>query len=95
MKNVKVTIFSCCLIAVIIFLASCGTAGNPGKVNNTQIVNPVDYGHGVYYFPTTEAGFGNSLSKFIAGHPTLEIKAMASDGTSGYGMDRGYFVVFR
>jgi hypothetical protein len=57
--------------------------------------NAIDVGNGVYYFTVVRADFARSLSGFIAAHPDLELVAMAGDGTSGHGLDQGYFVVFR
>ncbi len=91
MKIVKVIVL--CFIAISLF--GCNGPGNKEKVNNTQIVEPVNYGNGVYYFYAAEATFGNSLSKFIAKNPTLEVVAMTGNGTASHGHDDGYFVVFK
>lgn len=80
---------------MVCFAFACSSARKQSAVGNTSIVVPVNYGNGVYYFPVTEAAFGNSLSEFIAQHQTLEVMAMTGDGTKSYGWDKGYFVVFK
>lgn len=65
----------------------------------------VNYGSGVYYFPKTEADFGNSLAKFLSAHTNLEVTAMTGNvvrqnnsergGTYDYGAAVGYFVTTR
>ncbi len=89
------------LVFGVLMLVSvaCGTYPNADKSFNpvTPEVNVggfADYGNGVYYFHKTEANFGNALSAFLGSHP-CKIEAIASDGTGGYGSDRGYFVVCR
>lgn len=58
-----------------------------------SILEPNDYGNGVYYFGATGAKFAKSLSKFKADHPELKVTAIASD-TFGKGHLCGYWVNF-
>ena len=56
--------------------------------------NPIiNYGSGVYYFPTEE--FGHALSEFINKNPCLSPAAMTGDSAGRYGWDLGKFVYFR
>jgi hypothetical protein len=62
-------------------------------VGKTDVVSPIDYKSGVYYFPCVRAIFANSLASFLSEHPELKVTAMSGDATYGYGHDQGYFVV--
>lgn len=87
-------------------IAGCKNAENSAnvapKAADVEPVNvdPIDYGNNVYYFPKNKTEFANALSAFIANNPSLEVVAMASDGTGMArgqvrGHDVGYFVVFK
>ncbi|NTW13892.1 MAG: hypothetical protein HGA31_02580 [Candidatus Moranbacteria bacterium] len=69
------------------------SAANVGKPA-TKTAAIIDYGNGVYYFPHTEADFGNALSKFRKDHPELRQTTAVGNGTGGAGSDIGYFVTF-
>ncbi|MDO8524220.1 MAG: hypothetical protein Q7R99_01165 [bacterium] len=85
------------LMVLVLIICGCGSnAGKETKVNSTETISPVNYGNGVYYFAATQAAFGNSLSKFIANHSNLTLISIADDSTDQpYGVNCGYFVVFR
>lgn len=84
------------LVAITLVLPGCDNAANPANVAGKDVTpQVVNYGNGVYYFLTNVSDFGNSLSKFIAEHPELEVSAMAGNGTGFYGADIGYFVTFK
>ncbi|MEK7653951.1 MAG: hypothetical protein AAB345_01555 [Patescibacteria group bacterium] len=57
----------------------------------------VDYGNGVFYFPYTEAEFGNALSAFLKEHPEWELVTFDGnpDKNKKAGWLFGYFVGFR
>lgn len=79
-----------------VFLVSCDPASNPENVRPTTSSGDItDYGNGVYYFDYTNNAFGNKLSAYLEAHPDLELVEIAPNGTSGYGADDGYFVIFR
>ena len=75
-------------------VVSCGTPASkgPSKDDTNLVVKPINFGHGVYYFPCTKKVYAVSLSAFLS-DGTKHIKAMAGDATKLYGNDRGYFVV--
>ncbi len=63
--------------------------------NGVSSAEVIDYGNGVYYLDASGMQFGNALSEFIKQHRrTLEVVAVAGDGSSRYG-DAGYFIVTR
>lgn len=86
-------------LALLIVLNSC--MDHPAKgpeetvASNVPVTTPISYGNGVYYFNCNQREFAGALSVFIKDVVTsdLEIKAIASDGTSIYGYDKGYFVI--
>lgn len=86
-------------IVLGIFAGCVNDPINPANVVNGNedglISRVVDYGNGVYYFPMTNADFGNALSSFIEKHPELELVAVTENGTGFNGYDLGYFVVFQ
>ena len=91
----KKLIIAIILITVVFFIAGCSIAQNPENVGKTnEIIMPIDYGNGVYYFSCRAAKFGNSLSFFIKQNPSLKFAGMAGDGTGIYGLDIGYWVIF-
>jgi hypothetical protein len=91
--------FVLCLILVfgIFAIAGCEDDKPASDVKNVGMtsIRPLDYGNGVYYFPSSQANFGNALSAFIAANQDIELTSMASDDSSGYGHTTGYFVVFK
>lgn len=54
-----------------------------------------DYGNGIYYFDYTGDSFGRALSAFVVEHSELELVSFSGDGRGTYGIDLGYFVVFK
>lgn len=78
-----------------VLVVGCDPASDPANVQTTMSDGVIDYGNGVYYFPYTSALFGNKLSAFIKEHEQLELVGLASNGTGGYGTNKGYFVYFR
>ncbi|MBI5077017.1 hypothetical protein HZB94_01370 [Candidatus Falkowbacteria bacterium] len=79
-------------------LAKKSPAANPENIGKTNILLPVEYGQGVYYFPCVAAEFANSLATFIKQHPELEITSIAPDDKGERKMQNGgyisgYFVV--
>lgn len=82
-----------CLTTILLLIAGCGSADDPKSISVASIVQPVDYGNGVFYFKATRADFGKSLADFIGKNKSREVASIAGDGTDGYGYDRGYFVV--
>lgn len=75
-----------------------GAEGGPVKEHEApalnQIVKPIEYGNGVYYFNCTERQFAVSLADFLS-DTTKSVQTMTGDGSSGYGSDAGYFVVIK
>jgi hypothetical protein len=91
MKNV---LFFC----ILGLMMSCGkdAVNNAPLSSNSQSAEVViEYGNGVYYFDCTSSKFGKTLSNFISSHPELEVSALSGEGVSGYGEDRGYWVITR
>jgi len=89
-------IFSVLILTNCVRLATglaTSTAKDKNLIGRTEIVEPLDYGNYVYYFPVSGADFGNSLSAFIEKHPKLRIVTSASDGAVVYGPTVGYFVI--
>lgn len=84
------------LIFSLLGIVSCHSAGNPKKIANANVVQPVSYGNNLYYFDAVEATFGKSLTVFLDKNPNLELVTIASNDT-GYegGYTVGYFVAFR
>jgi hypothetical protein len=85
------------MITIVMVTISCISCKDE-KVQPTtsvQIVAPVDFGNGVYYFECKQAQYGASLSFFIGLHTELELIAMAADDYQGYGQTKGYFVYFK
>lgn len=81
--------------ATFLAFTSCNNAlQGPEKIKES-VTTPVSYGNGVYYFGCVERDFAVSLSTFIENttKDSLEIKAITSDGSNLYGVDKGYFVV--
>ena len=82
-----------------VLLAGCGgRAGDISNVGSTSdLCKPVDYGNNVLYFPCAQAGFANSLSKYLGENQSKEVAAMTGNGISvpNGGMNIGYFVVVR
>ncbi len=90
------------VVSMAFFLVGCeNDASDPKNVDAKNIpaaetsAGVLCYGNGVYYFPYTEAEYGNALSRFIKDHPELELVDATGDGHHASGIDRGYFVVFR
>lgn len=83
------------MIAALILSVACNQASDPENVGKPVAAGVIDYGNGVYYFPCTEAKFGNALSQFIKQHDELELVAMTGDGNGTHGTDTGYFAVFQ
>lgn len=81
------------IIGLVVIICGCTTASDRNEVGNTEIINPIDYGNGVLYFPCVESKFANSLSDYLLANPSLRVDAISGDGTGGYGYDLGYFVV--
>lgn len=80
------------VVAAGVLLAACGDdAANMENVGQGGC-QPLNFDHGVYYFPCTGADFANALSKFKSDNPTLSVTGMTGNGTFTYGKDRGYFV---
>ena len=96
----KKLIFLSCLIALA--FVSCSTPtkevidenGNVHTVLSTD-ADITNYGNGVYYFNYTSRTFAEALSAFVAEHPELELVSFSGNGSSVYGVDQGYFVVFK
>jgi len=64
--------------------------------NAITMMNPINYGNGVYYFPVTGSTFGKSLSYFIEKNKDkLELVSISADDSNKYGYTSGYFVVFK
>ncbi|GEM_PF-1979929 len=87
-------------ILFVCTLKSLNSSSDIKSVRNTEVVSPVDYKNGVFYFEINTnvlpSPFGNSLSSFIIKHPELELVSIAPDGTYYNGRTyMGYFVVFR
>lgn len=63
-----------------------------------EVITPINYGNGVYYFGCTGKYFAASLSYFLT-DSTKTLLSMAGNGTGavGYegGRDIGYFVVVK
>ena len=93
MKKLFVLLF---LTSVFTFL-SCNNTSDEKSVKTTKQVDAkvVDYHNNVYYFACTQENFANALSQFINKHQELQLVAMTGDGTGTYGVDDGYFVVFK
>lgn len=83
------------MVVLLILATACERASDPENVGKPVMTGVIDYGNGVYYFPYTEAKFGNSLSQFLLQQTDLELVAMAGDGNGSHGSDLGYFAVFR
>lgn len=75
--------------------SGCMSTNDPSRAGSgkTKIVNPLDYGNWVYYFPVNGAKFGNALSVFRKYNPELTILAVTSDSEGVYGITQGYWVV--
>jgi len=79
------------LLVAVSLLVACNSAADQSNVGGSTCAT-VDYGNGVFYFSCSEASFGNALSKFKEGNPSLRVTAIAGDGTAVQGKDRGYFI---
>lgn len=90
MKKFFLVVLACLSLLV----AGCDSARNPKNVKRV-VTSEINYGNGVYYFPYTESDFGNALSSFIQEHPEYEVVSMASNGTTAYGVNQGYFVIVK
>jgi len=97
----KIAKFMACLMCLFIICMSAGcildTNGIPQSMElatPTDIVQPIDYGNGVLYFPCTNAVFGNSLSAYLDSH-IARVQAVSNDGTWGSGATGGYWVVVK
>lgn len=55
-----------------------------GNTDSAVVCVPVDYKNGVYYFPCIRAEFANTLSRFRAEHPDLEIVDVTGNGNNDY-----------
>jgi hypothetical protein len=92
-KIVLVTLF---LSLMSLFLISCDyNPGDRGKVDSSDaIVEPIDYGSGVYYFQAN--GYPRNLSAFKASHPQLEyIDSVLCPNPSTNNGYLGYYVNFK
>jgi len=93
---VKIKILFCLFVIFMLgFLTSCEDVASDSKnIGNTEIVEPLDYGSGLYFFPAVGAVFGNSLSKFLKENKeSMEFIDMElNQDSSGV---NGYFVYFR
>jgi len=86
-------IIICCLLAVFGCFDKSADSKQAMFVSdqkNQAIVQPVDCGHGVYYFDATGKTFARSLSAFIEKHPELEMVDMEYDNNYF-----GFCVVFK
>ncbi len=83
------------LLPLALLAGACSKgAADPAKVGASACA-PVDYAHGVFYFPCTDADFANGLSNYLRDHPNLEVTSTTGNGTGGYGYDIGYFVTMK
>jgi len=83
------------VLAVATLLVACDNAADPTNVGSGNCFREyVQYGNGVLYFPCTESDFGTALSLYLKLHPNVSVVTMTGNGTSTWGYDRGYFVVF-
>jgi hypothetical protein len=88
------------LMLAAVTLTGCDRAADPTNVADrgtnkaAQNEGVIDYGNGVYYIARTESDFANTLAVFLKDHP-CKMEGMAGNGTNGYGIDRGYFIVCR
>lgn len=88
--------FDFVLVAALIYFVisrtnSSSSAGNTENVRQSA-GTPLDYGNGVYYFPFTEADFGNALSAYLEQNPETRPSSIVPDKDHTY--VRGYWVVF-
>jgi hypothetical protein len=85
------------LLFVVILTASCNETSNnqSNDLNVAELINPVYYDNGVYYFDCSDKKFAESLSRFIEKSvvDSLEIKSVVGNGSGLYGKDNGYFVI--
>ena len=85
------------IVPTLFLLAACDQAADPKNVvgydNTVQGNMFVDYGNGVFYFPYTEADFGNKLAQFRKQHSEWHIVAVTGNGTGYNGVDQGYWVI--
>lgn len=79
-------------IVAVVVVTNNGSPGNTDNIASTKIVEPVDYGNGVYYFDCIGSTFANSLSSFIE-IDNVTILSITGDGNGAYGTNLGYFVV--
>lgn len=64
---------------------------NPSNLTQTEVIRPVNYGNGVYYFSSRPENFGLDLSNFLQDNPG-EVSAISNDDRSPF---LGYFVVIK
>lgn len=89
-------------ILITFLLFSCGKTNDPAKPLpqpvSIEVVTPIDYGNGVYYFNCNGQTFAASLSYFLA-DTTKTVLSISGNGTGGtgyrQGMDIGYFVIVK
>ncbi|MDI6820563.1 MAG: hypothetical protein QMD65_00065 [Patescibacteria group bacterium] len=63
-------------------------------IENSNSIEPQNFGNGVYYFNCYAETFGASISKFIEReHKYLKIIAVAPNGLSEEGTTLGYWVI--
>ena len=88
----------CLLVLFCLVVIGCNSASDPSNIRNNASQNSstfLNYGNGLYYFPTTTASFANDLSQFLANQSCLTNLTITGDGSGAYGKDIGYFVVCR
>lgn len=89
----KFGLIAACVLLLAVLVAGCGSpAGDPQNIGKSGCAS-LQYGKGLYYFPCTQADFGNALFTFRSQRPGAKILAIAGDETGGYGRTIGYFVV--
>ncbi|MFA5013265.1 MAG: hypothetical protein WC520_01735 [Candidatus Paceibacterota bacterium] len=91
------------IVAIILLAALCigctdkSPANSPANSNNV-LASPLGgapyYGNGVYYFPFTDANFGNQLAGVLKQRVELKILASALD-VEGSGVEHGYWIIFQ
>jgi hypothetical protein len=100
----KITKIAAGIILILVMslcFTSCSdhTKADPGNRANVdgsgQIVEPLNYGNGVYFFPTPDIDFGRSLSAFKGKHPELRyVDSTTCPNPEYYNAIFGYWVNF-